>query len=759
MMDIQIGRVTNKTSRVYAMETYTWPDFAELLTRHTVQPGKDGPGWVPGPIQPGPRTAARVPDWCVLALDIEAPAKNIGLDEPAPPRVYKRLAGPDVAPALEDVAVDLELLGWASVGYTSYSHQEPALTVDGDVATLGPRYRLVLPVSRPVKKNEIRTLGLHVLGVLGLAHVADVACLEPARLFYFPSCPPERENLAQARIVDGEPLDVNRLLQEASAAAAPARKPQGNSPATGVICAFNDATDVGELLERYGYKRKGRNRWMWPGSTTGMAGVYLVPGTQRVVSRHSNDPLHADGKSNDAFGVWCELEHGGDYRAAVRAAARMLGMERKHTPAPTLPGPMAPAPAVEVIDPETGEILQRDAPTFPPLEEDAQKQAPQTAHPLAQFHKIERKVKAVKWVVPGLIQEGIITIAGARGVGKTTAILPLALSVAGLHAPDYPFAPHPDRWRHVVYVVEQVEQAEHILAGIVEHSGWGVTWEQVEERVRIVESRRLAPAHVVGVGNLYREQFARVVDGVELLPLVVFDTQASIFDMESESDNSEASRIMALLKQDFAKLPAWIVGHVAKSNIGSNDVSSLTSRGAGAFEADAIANCYLTSEGEGEARRGFFHVGKHRAEPRLGKELAIKTARVLTQGENEWGEMEDVALRWAWIEPLELGESRQERQQATKLAGHVKTFTNAWFGSGAEERDGTPYLSRTALREYLVGTLGYANSTADKALKPSVAGQVVHDLLQADVIKPLDGGWVVTDTATASGLLMSKNSS
>lgn len=752
MMDVQIGRVTNKTSRVYAMETHTWPDFAELLTRHTVRPGKDGPGWVPGPIQPGPRTAARIQDWCVLALDIEAPAKNIPLDEPAPPRVYKRLAGQDVTPALDDVAVDLELLGWGGVLYTSYSHEEPALDADGKVATLGPRYRLVLPVSRPVKSSEIRTLGLHVLGVLGLAHVADVACLEPARLFYFASCPPERENLAQARIVDGEPLNVNALLREASAAAAPARKTQSNAPSASVINAFNGGEDVGQLLERHGYKRKGRNRWIWPGSTSGMAGVYLVPGTQRVVSRHSNCPLHADGKSNDAFGVWCELEHGGDYRKAVKAASKMLGMDKTRT----LPGP-ATQPAVE-IDPETGEILQRDAPTFPPLE-DEQKQAPQAVHPLAQFHKIERKVKAVKWVVPGLIQEGIITIAGARGAGKTTAILPLALSVAGLHAPDYPLAPHPDRWRHVIYVVEQVEQAEHILAGIVEHSGWGVTWEQVEERVRIVESRRLAPAQVVGVGNLYREQFARVVDGVELLPLVVFDTQASVFEMENESDNSEASRIMALLKQDFERLPAWIVGHVAKSSMNSNDVSSLSSRGAGSFEGDAIANCYLTSEGEGEDRRGFFHVGKNRAEPRLGKELAIKSARVLVQGENAWGEMEDVALRWAWVEPLEPGESRQERQKANKLAAHIKTIELAWWASCAEVRDGTPYLARTALREYLVGTLKYATSTADKALKPSVAGQVIHDLLEAGVIKPLEHGWAVVEPVTASAWLLGKNSS
>lgn len=433
---IQIGRVTNKTSRVYAMETHTWPDFAELLTRHTVRPGKDGPGWVPGPIQPGPRTAARIQDWCVLALDIEAPAKNIPLDEPAPPRVYKRLAGQDVAPALDDVAVDLELLGWGGVLYSSYSHEEPALDADGKVATLGPRYRLVLPVSRPVKSSEIRTLGLHVLGVLGLAHVADVQCLEPARLFYFPSCPPERENLAQARIVDGEPLDVNALLREASAAAAPARKTQSNGPSASVIDAFNNAADVGQLLERYGYKRKGRNRWIWPGSTSGMAGVYLVPGTQRVVSRHSNDPLHADGKSNDVFGVWCELEHGGDYKKAVRAASKMLGMERNRTEHQ----PACSAVPFEV-DPDTGEILGglepgqcRDSlegvplvpPTFPTMPD-----APPVGFEFVPVGALLTSPAPVEYLVDELIEHPSMGLVfGPPGAGKSFATLAMAASVA-----------------------------------------------------------------------------------------------------------------------------------------------------------------------------------------------------------------------------------------------------------------------------------------------------------------------------------------
>ena len=435
-MDVQIGLVTNKTSRVYAMKTHTWPDFAELLTRHTVQPGKDGPGWVPGPIQPGPRTAARIQDWCVLALDIEAPAKNIPLDEPAPPRVYKRLAGQDVAPALDDVAVDLELLGWGGVLYSSYSHEEPALDADGKVATLGPRYRLVLPVSRPVKSSEIRTLGLHVLGVLGLAHVADVQCLEPARLFYFPSCPPERENLAQARIVDGEPLDVNALLREASAAAAPARKTQSNGPSASVIDAFNNAADVGQLLERYGYKRKGRNRWIWPGSTSGMAGVYLVPGTQRVVSRHSNDPLHADGKSNDVFGVWCELEHGGDYKKAVRAASKMLGMERNRTEHQ----PACSAVPFEV-DPDTGEILGglepgqcRDSlegvplvpPTFPTMPD-----APPVGFEFVPVGALLTSPAPVEYLVDELIEHPSMGLVfGPPGAGKSFATLAMAASVA-----------------------------------------------------------------------------------------------------------------------------------------------------------------------------------------------------------------------------------------------------------------------------------------------------------------------------------------
>lgn len=333
---------------------------------------------------------------------------------------------------------------------------------------------------------------------------------------------------------------------------------------------------------------------------------------------------------------------------------------------------------------------------------------PQSEHPLAQFVRLSHKTKAVRWVVPGLIENGVVTIAGARGKGKTTAILPLALSVAGLHAPGYPLAPHPDRWRHVIYIVEQVSQAERILAGVVEHSDMGITWEQVEDRLHLVESRRLDPHVVADAGDIYKKQFTRVVDGVEILPLVVFDTQASIFEMQDERDNSEASRIMALLKQRFAGLPAWIVGHVAKASIERNDIATITARGAGAFEADSIANFYLTSEGTGDTETRFFSVGKTRAEPRFGKDLVIHSDCATTEGENEWGEMEPVHLRWATMQPMTesraalRAKAQEEAQEAAGQAREAELRQDLLDRAEEAQRLGNP-LSKTGLKAAVRG--------------------------------------------------------
>lgn len=106
--------------------------------------------------------------------------------------------------------------------------------------------------------------------------------------------------------------------------------PQGmQAPMQGsVIEVFNARHTPGELLERAGYVPQGTGSWIFPGSTSGTAGVHTLGGSDaaRVYSHHAADPLNT-GHAHDAFSVFTHLNHGGDVKAAVKEAARELGLD------------------------------------------------------------------------------------------------------------------------------------------------------------------------------------------------------------------------------------------------------------------------------------------------------------------------------------------------------------------------------------------------------------------------------------------------
>jgi RecA-family ATPase len=564
-----------------------------------------------------------------MALDVEGKAERL-------PDGTKRLIGPK-APTLSEMAAELELWGLGAVLHTPHTHEEPA--ADGE--TLGPRFRVVLNASRPILPHEIKPGGLAVAAMLGLSDCTDTKCLEPARLFFLPRCPEERAHLQQSAVLDGEVLDVDALLSQAKRSAEPPPRKPGPAGAS-VIATFNAQADIAHLLEQHGYMPKGRNRWMWQGSTSGLAGVVLLPDTGRVYSHHPGDPLHSEEHSHDAFSVWCVLNHSGNFTAAVKAAARLLGMERTRA---------------EPVDFSAlmGEATSASIPT-----EAKQK----TPHPLALFVNLDEEPRAPRWVIPGFIGHGVTVIAGAHGVGKTTTLLPLAMLAAGLHEAGNPIAPQ--HWRHVVYIVEEREQAERIVSGLVRYGGLGLDWATVRERLHIVEARRLPPDYVAQVGSLYRESFTREAAGVQVLPLVVIDTMAATLELDSENDNSEASAAMAALKQGFDGLPVWLVGHLSKSNLGRSEAQGMTLRGAGAFEADANQVLYLVKEGETR----YLVRGKTRFEARW-PELEVSSHYTDVTAKNEFGTLEPVRLRWATLAAPE--QSRREmaaeaQEEARKAA-------------------------------------------------------------------------------------------
>ncbi len=89
-----------------------------------------------------------------------------------------------------------------------------------------------------------------------------------------------------------------------------------------VIEAFNAAHNAAAILEAHEYKRT-RGRFASP--ATGHAAGIVELDDGRLYCHHQGDPL-ATGHALDAFDVYRILDHCGDWRSAVRAAAQLLGM-------------------------------------------------------------------------------------------------------------------------------------------------------------------------------------------------------------------------------------------------------------------------------------------------------------------------------------------------------------------------------------------------------------------------------------------------
>lgn len=445
---------------------------------------------------------------------------------------------------------------------------------------------------------------------------------------------------------------------------------------------YNRANDVESVLNRNGYNWHAKEQRYSHPAATGAPGIRPIPGKDGLWrSDHAGDALHG---TFDAWAAYVQLDHKGDLRAAEEAQ-RTAAMQE----------------LLQDLDTQTGQPDNTEAPA--PTEEGWR-------HPLTRVIELSDQPKPSVWLLPGFIAEGVVIIAGAHGVGKTTALLPLAMAAAGIHETDYALAPR--EWRHVVYVTEDSNQAERIIAGYAPSIGH--TPSTVAERLHVVEAARMPADAVVLAAPWYRANYTRTVTtasgkALELPPLVVFDTKAAVFEEENENDNAEASKMIAAIKQRFAGLPTWIIGHVSKGDLSRDGAKSgmPTLRGASAFEGDANQTLFLVKEKD-DTR--WLVRGKTRFEAKW-EELLIKTYSSRTVALNVFEEQEELTLRWAIARPQ--GKTRQEmtaeaeeaakrKQEETKKLEMIDLINRAC-------EEGEP-LNRTGLAEEIGGN---AKATKD----------------------------------------------
>ena len=257
-------------------------------------------------------------------------------------------------------------------------------------------------------------------------------------------------------------------------------------------------------------------------------------------------------------------------------------------------------------------------------------------HPLMKFVPLDGEPKAPEWIIPGFISEGVLSIAGQQGIGKSTSIFPLALIAAGLV--DSELSPG-ECWRNVLYGSEDVEQIKRIGAGLV-RAGL-VDPKLMAERIRLVQAVRTSSGELVLAGQLISIELTRFIDREPIKPLVVLDTKSACLDSEDENSNSETSRTVADLKQRFDGLPVWLVGHVSKANFGRSDVDSMSTRGASSLEGDVQQTMFMIREGD----ERWLVAGKTRFEARY-RELRIDSHLETMTVRNRFGRDELLALRY-----------------------------------------------------------------------------------------------------------------
>jgi len=295
--------------KIISTLTKSWPEWAEYLTAAPVVGEKEGSGFVLGPCKDS-RKATNLPHYDMFAVDGDA-----SLDDSI-------IGAPDFALAVEA----LDTLGWAGAVTASWSDGKP---------DKGSRWRIWLPLTRPVVKDELPVLSRAVHSALNLAGCAVRETDEARRfsqLWYHGRV--RKGNTYQAQSVVGEHVNVDLLLGD-NAQVAPV--------ASGVVdpdilafCAKVGLSGVRGMLISAGYTEAETTgseelaRWLRPHSSTGQAGLVAYRDedggeAHLTVKEFGGGGLFADGRVHDAFDVMRVVLFKGDHAAALVRAKLTLG--------------------------------------------------------------------------------------------------------------------------------------------------------------------------------------------------------------------------------------------------------------------------------------------------------------------------------------------------------------------------------------------------------------------------------------------------
>ena len=336
----------------------------------------------------------------------------------------------------------------------------------------------------------------------------------------------------------------------------------------------------------------------------------------------------------------------------------------------------------------------------------------------------------ISWMVKRWIQDkALIMVHGPSGGGKTFVVLDWCLRMSG-SVPEW--AGLKVRPGTVVYLAGE---GHHGLRGRV--AAWKVHNQVAGLSMWLSRD---------GCDLNTPAGYMRVVDNIRALPkrpsLIVVDTlhRFLLGDENSAQDAKTMLDACGALMAEFS-CSVLLVHHT-----GVSDEAQHRARGSSAWRGALDIEISIVPGKDG----GPIQIVQRKSkDAEIAEPIYAELTSVTIPG---WFDEDEQAVTSAIVS---LVEAPVVAKKESKVETLRKQFEAAWWASGAEDRNGMPYLTRAALRAKLMED-GCTEATADKKLKPGSADQLIGALLVAEIISPFGNGWVVSNDVQGSAMMMAK---
>lgn len=351
---------------------------------------------------------------------------------------------------------------------------------------------------------------------------------------------------------------------------------------------------------------------------------------------------------------------------------------------------------------------------------------------LIQADEFSAQPAPISWLVKGWIQDkALIMVHGPSGGGKTFVVLDWCLRMA---SQKYDWLGNKVKAGEVVYLAGE---GHHGLRGRI------AAWKH-HNSAKSLQMWLSKDGCDLNTPQGYMKVVEQVRGLTKPPKLIVVDTLHRFLS----GDENSAQDAKTMLDACNALMNEFGCSVVLVHHTGVSDEAQHRARGSSAWRGALDIEISIVPGNENKPMQ---IVQRKSKDAEISAPVFVELQSVEIPG---WKDEDDLPVTSAVVVEAD---APQEVKKPSKLDGYIKLFEAAWWASGAEIRNDSPYVTRAALREKLLND-GRKPRTVENDLTPSYTEKMIGHLIVMEMITTHEHGWIVTDPGHSSSMMIRKSS-